>query len=174
MRVGLFFVVALFGLVETRRAAEPDAKSLEERFPLLAQLSIPKEQLPKGCTIPENPIFPIEGVKNRQVTTDPRAFILLDEELTEPFKPQIQAAYYAVYEEGNELGIVSWAFDKPESAKAAHEKLKVRFPDRFRFWVKYRYLIALWRDQGTSDACLKTFEEFIQKKVDAFKPPMNP
>jgi hypothetical protein len=124
--------------------------------------------------IPKDPKSPIEGVKNRQVTTDPRAFILLDEELTEPFKPKIQAAYYAVYEEGNELGIVGWAFDNPETAKAAHEKLTARFPDRFHWWLKDRYLIALWRDQGTSDKCLNAFAEFIQKKVEAFEPPVKP
>lgn len=162
-------VAILSGLIASCFAAEVPAQTLDDRFPLLAQLSVPQGALPPGCSIPQDPQFPIEGVKNRRVTTDPRAFILLSEELTEPFKKHIEAAYYAVYEEGNELGVFGWAFHKPQSAKDAHNRLTTKYPDRFRWWRKDQYVICLWRDQGTTDKCFEAFTAFLQKKVAEFE-----
>jgi serine/threonine protein kinase len=154
---------------ETADVAQPDdgqsglAEPVDIRFPLLAQLSIPERDLPPGCWIPPSPRFPVEGVTNRRVTTDPRAFILVTEELTEPFQTHIAAAYYAVYEEKGELGVLAWAFDTPQSAQNAHRRLTTEYPDRFRWWIKDHYVVALWRDQGTSDECHDAFATFIQK-----------
>src|SRR5687767_14128807 len=110
MRSGIFVVATLSGLAASCGATELAAQTLDDRFPLLARLSIPEGALPPGCSIPEAPRFPIKGVKNRRITTDPHAFILIDETLTETFGNHIEAAYYAVYEEGNELGVMGWAF----------------------------------------------------------------
>jgi hypothetical protein len=135
-----------------------------DRFPLLAALSLPESALPPGCVIPLRPRFPLEGAENRRVTTDPRAFVLVDEELTRPFRAHLRAAYYSVYREKGELGVFGWAFDDDRPAADAHGRLAKKFPD-FRWWHRGRYVVCLWRDRGTSDGCFRAFEVFVRRKV---------
>jgi hypothetical protein len=163
MKLGLVVAAALWGL-----AAQP----ADDRFPLLTRLSIPVAALPPGCSIPPAVRLPIPGAENRRVTTDPRAFVLVDKLLTERYGKHVAAAYYAVYKEANELGVMGWAFDTPASAKEAHGRLADKYPDRFRWWRKGKYVICLWRDAGTTDKCLDAFAAFIQKAVDDFGTPL--
>jgi hypothetical protein len=171
MKPAIFVVAALSGLAAFCGATEPAAQSLDERFPLLAQLSIPESALPLGCSIPEDPRSPIKGVKNRRVTTDPRAFFFIDREMTKRFGKHIEAAYFAVYEEGGELGVMGWAFATPAAAKDGHDRLAEKYQDRFRLWRTGKYVVCLWRDTGTTDTCHQAFAAFIQTKVDAFGTP---
>ena len=165
MKPAIFVVATLSGLAAFCGAAEPAAQSLDERFPLLAQLSIPEGALPAGCSIPEDPKFPIKGVKNRRITTDPRAFLFIDEETTKRLGKHIEAAYFAVYKEGGELGVMAWAFDTPAAAKDGHGRLAAKYQDRFRLWRQGKYVVCLWRDTGTTDKCHQAFAAFIQTKV---------
>jgi predicted esterase len=144
-------------------------RAADQQWPLLSRLSVPESALPPKCSIPEHPRSPIKGVANRRVTIDPRAFVLIGDELTQRFRKRIKAAYYAVYEEGNEIGIMGWAFDTLDSAKDAHTALTEEFGDKFRSWQREQYVICLWRDTGTSDKCFQHFEAFIQKQVDDFE-----
>lgn len=168
MKPGIFVVATLSGLAAFCGAAEPDAQSLDERFPLLAQLSIHESALPPGCSIPEDPEFPIKGVKNRRITTDPRAFIFIDEETTKRVEKHIEATYFAVYKEGGEIGVMAWAFDTPGTAKDGHGRLTAKYQDRFRLWKQGKYVVCLWRDTGTTDKCQQAFADFIQMRVDDF------
>ena len=56
----------------------------------------------------------------------------------------IQAIYYAVYQEKNDLGIVGWAFKTEEDAKQARDKLVEKHGDRFTVWLSKKYVLALF------------------------------
>ena len=154
-------------------AAQCDAPNVEDRYPLLAQLSLPKDALPMGCSIPDHPNPPIKGLQNRRITTDSRAFIVIDDEVTKEFGKSVDAVYYAVYVEKNEIGILAWAFETPKLALDVHCVLTKKYAGRVELWRKDKYLICLWRDKGTTDKCFKHFKAFIQNKVDRFRTVLN-
>ena len=165
------FMVAVAANICSVAAPYVSSEQSQGRYAQLAELSIPEDALPPGCSIPENLNPPIKGVNNRQVTTDPRAFVLTDDEVTREFQRNVKAMYYAVYREGNELGILAWAFDRPETARKAHRVMTDKQTDKqqFKFWCTGEYVILLWRDKGTSDNCFQNFATFIQKKFDRFE-----
>ena len=156
---------AVSGQDVPRAAVGAKPPEVEQKYPLLARLSIPEEELPAGCKIPVNAKIPIKGVVNRKITTDPSTLILVKEELSERFQKQLRAAYYSVYKEEGEIGVMGWAFDSKESAKEAHKALIALLGDRFHWWQHDEYVIGLWRDPGTSDTCWKQFVSAIDKII---------
>lgn len=155
-------------------ALELSADDSLSKYSLLAQLSPSKQALPVGCEIAEiaENDTPVKGLKNRSITTDPKAFVIGDERLKNLLDPaQIEAMYLGLYKEKNELGVFAWAFKTEDAAKTAHRKLAESYakqPRRFRLWQVGNNLVWLWRDPGTTDACFRQFETFIQGKIKAF------
>ncbi|MGD9646883.1 MAG: hypothetical protein AB7U73_14300 [Pirellulales bacterium] len=142
-------------------------------FPFLAGLAIPPDRLPAGCTIAELPknFLGVEGFENQWVSTDPRLFAMGDERLPKLLDPtKIEAVYFGIYRERNDVGVIGWAFHSAADAKAAHARLSESYkqePERMRFWRSGRHVVWLWRDPGTSDACYAALARFVEERVDA-------
>ena len=141
-------------------------------FPFLAGLTIPKERLPQGCEVAKLPadFLGLRGFQNQAVSTDPRLFVIADERLGDLLDPKlIQATCFGIYREKNDIGIVGWAFQSEEAAKAAHSKLVESYkqePDRMRFWRAGQHVVWLWRDRGTTDECFAALAKFVEERVD--------
>lgn len=149
--------------------------ALDAEYPLLAALKLPAESLPAGCVLQEIPanVKKLQGFKNGQITTDPRFFSIGEEHVTKLFDAkQIEAVYFGIYKERNELGIVGWACTDLAAAKAMREKLAEGDKnelDRFRLWQVDRCVAWLWRDPGVSDRCFKRLEAVLQARFTGDK-----
>jgi hypothetical protein len=138
----------------------------------LHQLTIPEDSLPAGCEIQEIPpdALPVKNLKNRSITTDPRAFVIGDERLDPLIDAKsVEAMYLAIYQEKNDFGIFGWAFRSTDSAKDAHRKLAASYanePGRMRFWLLDKYVVWLWRDPGVSHSCFDSFSTHIQHVLE--------
>jgi len=165
-----FLVLCLFAILVFDLKAADEATA--ERFPLLARLTPPETALPRDCSVAKG-TPPVEGLQNRSITTNPRAFLFVDHQLTEQVGTNIQAMYYAVYKEQGELGIFGWAFKTEAAARQARDKLVEQYGTRFRVWLSKQYVLCLWRDTGTTDECFQYFAAFLQKRVEDFAPARN-
>lgn len=183
-------ILAAIAAVERSPAEKPAAE-----YPLLARLTLPKDSLPADCEIPdilEMPAdeipgipadaTPLKGLKNRSITTNPKAFLIGDERLKELIDAkQVEAMYLALYEEGNgpgnDVGVFGWAFKTENAARKTRKRLAASYanePKRYGFWQVENYVVWLWRDTGVTDASFRQLETFIQEKVAAFKRKTKP
>jgi hypothetical protein len=151
-------------------ADENPKQRVVTEYGLLAQLSLPKDKLPEGCEIRDDPK---KRVKNRSIITDPKVLGAVIDDFDGLFDLEtLEAAYLAVYKEKNELGVFGWRFRTADAATAAHKKLKQQFAkesERTRLWLMNKDVVWLWRDPGTTDECFEHFEKFLQARVDAAK-----
>ena len=162
-----FYIAALFGLSAVAASATeaPDAK-----YAVLEQLFPRKEALPAGCLAPELP--PKWPQKNCSVTNDPKALavVVVDERLKDLIDPiDVEARYFAYYQEQDEGGVIGWAFKTEDAAVQAHKRLLDKYsnePERFRLWQARNYVVWLFRDPGMTDECFRRLEQLIQAKVD--------
>ncbi len=169
-------VVLLFAGNNSAAAQEPtEQERLARKYPLLAGLTLPEKQLPMDCRPEEVPedIESLKGLKNRAITVNPKFFLLGDGGLDKLMDAKaIEATYFGVYREKNELGITGWAFKTSEAAKKAHEALIKKYkkePERSRFWHAEKTVIWLWRDPDTTDDCFETFERFVNAQLNESK-----
>jgi Domain of unknown function (DUF4440) len=144
----------------------------ELKYPLLASLTIPKDELPSNCTaakIPENEPG-LQGLRNCAINTNPKFFTIGDGRIKDLIDGNVvQASYFGVYRERNECGIIAWAFASEKDAKNARQAIASSYanePERFKVWQVKKYVIWLWRDPGTTDACFRSMEQFVQAKVN--------
>lgn len=169
--------VALLTGVAVRGAIADDG--LDAKYPLLAALKLPAESLPAGCALQEIPadFKELRGLKNGQITTDPRFFLILEKRIAELFDAkQIEAMYFGIYEEGKrkELGVIGWACTSEAAAKALREKLAEHYKnetkiDRFRLWQVDKCVVWLWRDPPVSDRWFKQLEAVVQTRFTGDK-----
>ena len=163
------FLVALSGTYEGR--CDETADRLAKKYPVLARLTPSKEELPPKCQILEipNDIPELKGLKNLAITVEPKHFLIADKQLQDIIDAKmVQAAYFAIYREGNELGVMGWAFASAEDAKVTHQKLSETYgkdQERFRLWQVDQHVVWLWRDSGTSNSCFESFERFLNAKL---------
>lgn len=149
--------------------------ALDAKYPRLAALKLPAELLPAGCsleTLPDN-VKELQGLKNGQITTDPRFFLIGDERLTKLLDgKQIEAVYFGLYKEKNELGVIGWACINEAAAKSTREKLAESYKNelnRFRLWQVDKCVVWLWRDPGVSDRCFNRLETVVQARFTGDK-----
>jgi hypothetical protein len=156
-------LVIAIGVTVATRAQEPEnADDLKKKYPLLSRLDMPSDSLPQGCSKPalQPDYFPVKGLRQCAISTDPRAIAALEKE-TRVGAKNIEAVYVAVYKEAGELGVIGWAFTRAEVAKEAYKNLTER--DRhFRIWLRGKFVIALWRDTGTTDQCMRQMAANIE------------
>lgn len=144
---------------------------LAKRFPLLARLTLSKEQLPPNCSILEIPqnVSDRKGLQNPTLTTEPKFFLIADERHEDLIDVKAVRAFYAsAYRERDDLGIFAWAFATEDAAKKAHAALAASYanePKRFLFWREKEYVVGLWRDSSTSDACFQEFRRFVDAQI---------
>jgi hypothetical protein len=170
VKASLYLAVVLLAAVALRGAIADDG--LDAKYPLLAALKLPAESLPAGCTLQAIPaeVPELKGLKNGEITTNPRFFLIGDERFAELLDAkQIEAVYFGMYKEKNEWGITGWACRSEAAAKALHDKLAVTYKnvpetDRFRLWQVDKCVAWLWRDPGVSDRCFKRLEAVIQAR----------
>jgi hypothetical protein len=159
MRIVLVSLACAVAAPSLHAQESNEAQDLKKRHPLLAQFDIPTESLPKGCSKPDlqPEDFPIEGIRQGAITTDSRAIAALAEDTRGPKvgAENIEAIYFACYREGNDIGIVGFAFANTQVAKQAYKSLKKRNDDDSRVWRRGKYTIWLWRDIGTTDRCMR-------------------
>jgi len=135
---------------------------------LLARPDIPPESLPKGCSKPDlqPEDFPIEGIRQGAIAVDSRAITALAQDRRGPKvgAENIHAVYFASYREGNELGVVGYAFADAQVAKDAYKNMAKEHDD-YRVWLRGKYVIWLWRDTGTTDKCMREMALIIDRIV---------
>jgi hypothetical protein len=150
------------------------------KYPLLAQLSPREDDLPAGCKIAKirDGDTPVKGMKNRAITTDAKAFLIVDERHKDLLDAKlIEAMYVGIYREKRDIGVIAWAFKTEDAAKRAHQKLADSYAkeaERFRFWRTKKNVVWLWRDPGTTDDCFRYFETFIEAVLTSFGAKDNP
>ena len=141
----------------------------ESKFPLLARLDIPVALLPEGCAKPEikDGRFPIPGLRQCAVTTDARAIAALDERVTKVGSMKTSGLYFGVYREKGELGVTAWAFATENVARDAHHNV-VKAARFFKTWRRGRHVVALWRDKGATDGCMREMAAVIERIVEGW------
>lgn len=148
-------------------------EDVAKRFPLLALLTPTEASLPQGCK-PKQGELPVKGMRNLAITTDRAAIEFVDETSFESFADDVDALYFAVYQEQDKakskLGIFAWALKSEEVA----QKFNVDLGEQPRgqagyFWVSQKYLIYLWRNHEVTDECYRYFEDYVDKQVAQFE-----
>lgn len=171
MKVSTFLSLLLLVIAAFHLKAANGATA--ERYPLLARLTPPEATLPRGCCVAKGSP-PVEGLQNLSITTNSRAIVFMDGALTDLVRTNIEAMYYAVYEEKAEIGIFGWVFKTEEDAKQARDKLVEKYGDRAKAWLSKKCLVCVWRDRGATDECFEFFETFVKKRMDDFATVGNP
>ncbi len=149
-----------------------------KEFPFLAGLTVPGDLLPKGCRPTDKPPGGRwDGLKNLEVTTNPRLFIIGDKLRKVLDRTTIQAAYCGLYceptkpgDSRKDLGIFGWAFRSESAAKDAQARLTELFKQesvKLRIWRVKEHVVFLWADSSTSDECFKALEKFVEEHVAA-------
>lgn len=159
------FLLPVAGCALTARAQEP-----QKTYPVLARLDIPTNSLPNGCSKPDvqPEDFPVEGIRQCAITTNPRAITALNRQVTNVESKSIEAAYFGVYKEGGELFVVGFAFINSKAAKDAYKNAKEK---TYRAWLHGKYVIALDRDKGATDECMQQMSAIIDNIVKPSKQP---
>ncbi len=148
-----------------------------KEFPFLAGLTVPGDRLPKDCRPTDKPPGGRwDGLRNLELTTNPRLFIIGDRLRKVLDRTTIQAAYCGLYSESTnpgdprkDLGIFGWAFHSEAAAKEAQAKLAEfykRESANMRLWRINEHVVLLWRDRGTTDACFTALAKFVQERVE--------
>ena len=165
--------VALITILVSTTAAPVDS---QKEFPFLAGLTVPVERLPNDCRPADTPPGGRwDGLKNLEVTTNPRLFIIGDRLRKVLDRTTIQAAYCGLYSEPTnpgdnrkDLGIFGWAFRSEAAAKDAQARLTEfckQEAGSMRLWRAGRHVVWLWRDPGTSDECFAALAKFVEERV---------
>lgn len=154
------------GAQESEEAQSEEARELNQQYPLLSQLDIPTDSLPRGCTkpaaLPDN--FPLEGIRQCAITTDARAIDAIERRFIMVGAKNIEAMYYGGYVEENELGIMAWALTDSEVATKAYNNA-TEGDKFFKVWLHGKHVIALWGDTGTTDECMQQMVVLIDDIV---------
>lgn len=162
--------------VSLSRADEKDDE-LAIEYPVLARLTPPKDKLPPNCKIQEIPadVRELEHLENLAITVDSKLFLIGDARLEKLIdKKTINAAYFGLYREKNDCGVIGWAFSNVENAQKAHKAMAESYSnekERFRLWQFNEYVVWLWRDPGTTDECFESFERYVSSQL---KKPVKP
>ncbi|MBX9790071.1 MAG: hypothetical protein K2Y37_14235 [Pirellulales bacterium] len=172
-------LVAAITILVSTLAVPVDAP---REFPFLAGLTVPLDRLPKDCRPADSPPGggPWQGLKNLQVTTNPRLFFIGDRLSKVLDRTKIQAAYTGLYRqrldpgEGDRthLGVLGWAFESQAAAKDAHAKLTEFYKQesaRMRLWRVNEHVVFVWGDQGTSAECFAALARFVDERAAANK-----
>jgi HEAT repeat protein len=165
----LAWTLALILPMLTTACSKPHHSEANSEESLLAQLVFPDDQLPRGCTI--SPITKDverwKKVGNPGVTADPDIIGTICREggFSKDDISSVRCMLFAFYKEKSDLGITGWRLSSPDSAKMFYAKLSAKLGrdhDRVRSWIHDDYVLIVWREPGTSDAC---FEE-LEKRVE--------
>lgn len=162
--------LAVIAITSLSRADEK-GNQLVKKYPVLALLTPPTDSLPPNCKIQEiADVVPELGrLKNLAITVETKLFLIADERLAELIDIQtINACYFGSYREKNDCGIIGWAFKNVDNAKKAHKAMSASYSnekERFRLWQIDEYVVWLWRDPGTTDACFEFFERYLNSRL---------
>lgn len=167
LAVAVLLIIPGIALLTGAQQTKKD-RDLAKTYPLLSRLDISENALPKGCTKPNlrPEDFPLKGIRQCTITTDPRAIAAMEKRHFKVGAKNIEAIYFAVYKEANELGVIGCAFINPEIAKKAYKNL-TKGQSFFKIWLSGKYVIVLWHDKGTTEKCMQQMKTLIEKVVQS-------